>query len=262
MKKLLSSVYLVLGLIFHVFPLLAAESRQSLDSQDSFISPEIDCHINSLMFFVFEMKSDVDENSILRTKKPAEIALFLKNIKSVVPMVYFKEPQKSQQMLMKYGPKGNLRKKDIVNDLLFDVLDHALCWGYTVSLKIEYGIIPNHLFDRMDQLHYLELNTPIIAADKNCADCLTENLRTNTTLKFLFLEYPLLFTGMGENHVSPYFDGIQILSNKDIIAELATALNVNKTLTSFRIDAGLSDKDADILECALINHSSIKLWSV
>lgn len=262
MNKLLSSVILSLGLIFHVFPTLAAEFSQTSDSQGLFVSSKIDFYINTLMFCVFEPKFDVAENSVLRTKNPAEIALFLKNIKVINPLLSFDQPWKFHQKLKNLGSKSNLKKRDVGNQPFFSILDHAKYWGYTVSLKIEYGIIPNHIFDSMDQLDYLELIDPIIAVDEGCVDRLVENLKTNETLKFLSLEYPLCYTGEGNNHVSLYFGAIKRLYNKYFIADLARALECNNTLTSFKIDANLNNESAQILEGVLNKHPSIKIWSV
>ena len=141
-------------------------------------------------------------------------------------------------------------------------MNHARDWQYTVSLSIDNAIIPNHIFDDMDQLNSLELIDSIIVADDGAADCLFKNLKTNKTLKSLSLEYPMLYTGMGKMHVKPYFDAINSLFGKDSMIDLAKALAMNKTLTSLNIQANLRDENFLILESVLKNHPSISLWSL
>lgn len=121
MNKILPSILISLGINFHILSSMAAEPLQDIGAKDSLVSSEIDHHINCLMFCLFETKVKVGENSILRSKNPAEIALFLKSIKTLRKKLCFVQPRRLQDKLKRFGFKSNIKKDDVCNEpfLLF-----------------------------------------------------------------------------------------------------------------------------------------------
>ena len=110
----------------------------------------------------------------------------------------------------------------------------------------------------MDQMYYLELNSPIIYADEDTFDCLFEKLKINKTLKSLILRNPRLYTGLGTYNVSRYYDGLNILYQKNAVLGLIEALKNNNTLVNLSLFGGLFYDDIQVLKNGLVNHPSLK----
>lgn len=171
---------------------------------------------------------------------------------------YYEYPEQLQTKLMVEGDSCDLTQIEKNNEFLVDTLSRAKAFKTPISLKIDNAIIPNSIFNYLDQMYYLELNNPLIYADDDTFECLFDNLKRNSTLKSLILRNPRLYTGLGTNNVSRYYDGLEVLYQMKSISVLLEALQQNKTLVNLSLLGGLFYEEIRILQDGLDKHASLK----
>lgn len=171
---------------------------------------------------------------------------------------YYEYPEQLQKKLMVEGDSCDLTQIEKNNEPLIDTLFRAKTLKTPISLKIDNAIIPNSIFNNLDQMYSLELNNPLIYADDDTFECLFDNLKRNLTLKSLILRNPRLYTGLGTNNVSRYYDGLEILYQIKSIPVLLEALQQNKTLVTLSLLGGLFYEEIRILQDGLDKHASLK----